>query len=585
MNNTGRILFFVLFFVQLSFSNDILSKNFIDLDSIKSDIDLLLDYNNLAKEIKNKSDRAEFYSDISFALYSETLNLESDTKIALSQYTSLINDLEGRLGIENTSISYDLGAPIIEYSFKPLSINRKNIKDGVHFEQANLMKEQYLKLVRYSDKIIDICDKRVDELLSLLDQTSLDRLYNGADLDKHIFVMNFSNLSNNKKYDKFISTFSDIIVNRYKDRDDISVMYSGDIEPDLRDIVNGENNTRLLIDGSFSIDGYDININFKVYDINDWSLKTNQSLSCDIRDIDCVYDNFLWNIKNSVDPLIFNQTYNDFSDDKKKVLNKENLNNFIDDKDDDLFSVLLEDFVVQKDYSFDVNYKNMGINNDSDSKSQTFDLSDYPGGIQNKKDLSESLLRVLHEFLLNPYNISIDKLEMAPNEYDNGYIDLFIPVTYSIKRLDLKKGIKKFPYNTLDSRDDIYVIEFLYDNYLFDSKSISSLNQHERELFPVLFFANRDGNIQKIVIDSWDSKYDHLLFGDYDVSRVNSFKSLFSVMESNKNMNLNINPNKEKIDYKITMPVSILDNYTRMTVKIFTREELDNYLPVSELKF
>ena len=228
------------------------------------------------------------------------------------------------------------------------------------------MKEQYLKLVRYSDKIIDICDKRVDELLSLLDQTSLDRLYNGSDLDKHIFVMNFSNLSNNKKYDKFISTFSDIIVNRYKDRDDISVMYSGDIEPDLRDIVNGENNTRLLIDGSFSIDGYDININFKVYDINDWSLKTNQSLSCDIRDIDCVYDNFLWNIKNSVDPLIFNQTYNDFSDDKKKVLNKENLNNFIDDKDDDLFSVLLEDFVVQKDYSFDVNYKNMGINNDSD---------------------------------------------------------------------------------------------------------------------------------------------------------------------------------------------------------------------------
>ena len=50
-------------------------------------------------------------------------------------------------------------------------------------------------------------------------------------------------------------------------------------------------------------------------------------------------------------------------------------------------------------------------------------------------------------------------------------------------------------------------------------------------------------------------------------------------------MNLNINPNKEKIDYKVTMPVSVLDNYTRMTVKIFTREELDNYLPISELKF
>ena len=51
MNNTGRILFFVLFFVQLSFSNDILSKNSIGLDSIKSDIDLLLDYNNLAGKV------------------------------------------------------------------------------------------------------------------------------------------------------------------------------------------------------------------------------------------------------------------------------------------------------------------------------------------------------------------------------------------------------------------------------------------------------------------------------------------------------------------------------------------------------
>ena len=157
MNNTGRILFFVLFFVQLSFSNDILSKNSIDLDSIKSDIDLLLDYNSFAKEIKDKSVQAEFYSEISFALYSKTLNLENNTKITLSQYTTLINDLENRLDIKNTSISYDLGAPIIEYNFKPLSINRKNIKNGVHFEQATLIKEQYLKLVRYSEKIIDIC--------------------------------------------------------------------------------------------------------------------------------------------------------------------------------------------------------------------------------------------------------------------------------------------------------------------------------------------------------------------------------------------------------------------------------------------
>ena len=76
-----------------------------------------------------------------------------------------------------------------------------------------------------------------------------------------------------------------------------------------------------------------------------WSLKINESLSCDIRDINCVYDNFLWHIKNSVDPLIFNKVYDDFSNDEKKIIKKEDLDkSMISDKDDNLFSVLLEDF-------------------------------------------------------------------------------------------------------------------------------------------------------------------------------------------------------------------------------------------------
>ena len=93
------------------------------------------------------------------------------------------------------------------------------------------------------------------------------------------------------------------------------------------------------------------------------------------------------------------------------------------------------------------------------------------------------------------------------------------------------------------------------------------------------------GNIQKIIIDSWDTKYDHLLFGEYDVSRINSFSPLLSVIQSDKNMNLNITKKEQEITYKVTMPVSVLDNYTRMTVKLFTRAQLDSYLPISELKF
>ena len=59
------------------------------------------------------------------------------------------------------------------------------------------MRDQYLELSRYHHKIINICEDRVDELLSLLDDNSLSRLFGETVLDKNIIVMNFNNLSNN----------------------------------------------------------------------------------------------------------------------------------------------------------------------------------------------------------------------------------------------------------------------------------------------------------------------------------------------------------------------------------------------------
>ena len=50
-------------------------------------------------------------------------------------------------------------------------------------------------------------------------------------------------------------------------------------------------------------------------------------------------------------------------------------------------------------------------------------------------------------------------------------------------------------------------------------------------------------------------------------------------------MHININKKDKTILYEAAMPVSVLDNYTQLTVKIFTRRDLDLYLPINELKF
>ena len=400
--------------------------------------------------------------------------------------------------------------------------------------------------------------------------------------------MNFNNQSNNEKYDKLISVFPDMIINRYKNRDDISVTYSGSIEPDLRKIIKSDDNNsvRYLIDGSFIIDGYNIIINFKVYDINDWSLKVNRDLSCDIRDIDCVYDSFLWNVKESVDPLVEYEIYDDFSNIKSQIMSKIELDSSdISIKSSNLFMPVLEDFAIQKDYSFDINYKDMGINGSESVKTQSFDLSNYPNGVQTRKELLADLVKRLNSFLTNPYSIDVGELDMEVNKLDNSYVDLNISISYSFKKRDFEKLIKNMPYNTLKSNNNSYTVEFLHDNYLFDVSSINQFNNHSRELFPVLFFANKKGDIQKIIIDSWDNRYDNLLFGDYDVERVDKFSQLYSIIKSDKNMHFNINKNKVVINYNTTMPISILDNYTQLTIKIFERSDLDSYLPINELKF
>lgn len=578
------LIFTFLLLIQPIFSN----TDYFFIDTLNADIQLLLDYKNQSKQYNTKAEKAKYFNDISFAIYDQTLNLQENTKTVLLEYSALINNLEERLNIELTSISYNLGAPFIRNNFKHIAINRKNLKNNLHISQTDLIKNQYLELARYHFEIIDICEKRVDKLLSMLDENSLDRLFNEKLLNKNIIIMNFNNQSNNEKYDKLISVFPDMIINRYKNRDDISVTYSGSIEPDLRKIIKSDDNNsvRYLIDGSFIIDGYNIIINFKVYDINDWSLKVNRDLSCDIRDIDCVYDSFLWNVKESVDPLVEYEIYDDFSNVKSQIMSKIELDSSdISIKSSNLFMPVLEDFAIQKDYSFDINYKDMGINGSESVKTQSFDLSNYPNGVQTRKELLADLVKRLNSFLTNPYSIDVGELDMELNKLDNSYVDLNISISYSFKKRDFEKLIKNMPYNTLKSNNNSYTVEFLYDNYLFDISSINQFNNHSRELFPVLFFANKKGDIQKIIIDSWDNRYDNLLFGDYDVERVDKFSQLYSIIKSDKNMHFNINKNKVVINYNTTMPISILDNYTQLTIKIFERSDLDSYLPINELKF
>ena len=453
--------------------------------------------------------------------------------------------------------------------------------------QVNTLKDQYLSLVRYYHQTIDLCESRVDELLGMLDRSSLDRLIEDVTIEKHLIVMSFNNVSKNEKFDELSSIFPDMIVNRYKSRDDVQVNYSGKIDPDLRKIPSFDNAVdKFLIDGEYLIDGYEIKVKFKVYKVNDWSLIKDAHIICDIRDLECIYDSFLWKLKNIVDPLIDYEKYDDFSETTKKVINKVRLDSIDQSlRNENLFTPLLEDFAVQKDYSFDIKYKDFSLDQTDAIKTQVFDLAKHPNGIVSRKDQQKNLLTKIESFFEDPYKIDIGELDMVLNPTDLSYVNLDVLISYNINKRDFEKTVKKMPYNVLKSTKTSNVFEFLNEDYLFENEFISVLNSHEKELFPVLFFTNKGGEIQKIIIDSWDNRYDRVLFGDYDVERQNNFTQMYSIINDNSDIQINLSNKKQVVNYKVVMPVSLLDNYTQLTVKVFTREKLDKYLPINELGF
>ena len=148
-----RLLFTIFFLFQAVFS----ASEYFLVDTLNSSVDSLLQYDQHSKKFSTKIEKVKFFNDISFSLYDKTLNLQENTQDILIQYSALINNLEERLNLQKTSISYSLGAPSIDIQFKQMPVDRKNLKNNTHYSQLESLKEQYLELARYHHQIIDIC--------------------------------------------------------------------------------------------------------------------------------------------------------------------------------------------------------------------------------------------------------------------------------------------------------------------------------------------------------------------------------------------------------------------------------------------
>ena len=114
----------------------------------KNDINILLNYKELAKIIKDPFEKSKFYSAVSEALSVKTKGLEIDFDYKITKMKNLIKFYEDEMGYK--SFETEINPPLEEIMiYKPLIISKDNIENNLFLKQTQVVLSQYVKSKKY----------------------------------------------------------------------------------------------------------------------------------------------------------------------------------------------------------------------------------------------------------------------------------------------------------------------------------------------------------------------------------------------------------------------------------------------------
>ena len=395
-----------------------------------------------------------------------------------------------------------------------------------------------------------------------------------------IYLMEFENMQNDFTNSHLTEALPDLIKENYKFREDIRVEYAGDIRPYLKPTDLGEENSirGLIINGRFQTINDEFFVEFEAYDIQDWKRLVSRRIFCPVHDIICVHDGFLIAIEKSISPFLTNaldidatisnlEQYPKREIPKSHDLDSDSNNGNLDNLNDLNEEGLDELGTGQKQGQYgDRYYREFNFANIS------------PDPNFSKKQNSESLITILDQILTNPYNVLIGELSLYPDPDRAGNMRGEIPITYSVRSALTQELFTSLPHDKLMDANGNVILQFPNSSFIFDELLLEKLALMKYQLMPVIFFNNRIGGIQFIILDSWKEKYKYLEFQKISMITENQFKPLFALTPGSDNIQLNLDVSSQEVEYNFSIPHEAIGDYTKVTVKFMPEVELDALL-------
>jgi hypothetical protein len=392
--------------------------------------------------------------------------------------------------------------------------------------------------------------------------------------------MEFENMQNEFTNSHLTEALPDLIKENYKFREDIRVEYAGDIRPYLKPADPVEENSirGLIINGRFQTIDDEFFVEFEAYDIQDWKRLVSRQVLCPVHDIICVHDGFLIAIEKNISPFLTNALDIDATilsleqTPKREMPKGHDLDAFGEDGK-------LENLNSLNEEGLDGLGKGQKQGQYGNRYYREFNFADIsPDPNILKKQNSERLITILDQILTNPYNVLIGELSLYPDPEIFGNIRGEIPITYSVRSVLTQELFTSLPHEKLMDAGGNVILQFPNSNFIFDELLLEKFALMKFQLMPVIFFNNKIGGIQFIILDSWNEKYQNLELQKISMLTENQFKPLFALTPGSDNIQLDLDVSSQEVGYNFSIPHESIGNYTKVTVKFMPEVELDALL-------
>jgi len=394
-----------------------------------------------------------------------------------------------------------------------------------------------------------------------------------------IYLMEFENQQNEFTNTRLTEALPDLIKENYKFREDIKVEYAGDIRPYIEqkewskeDPIKG-----LIINGRFQTINNEFFVEFEAYDIHSWKRLVKRQILCPVHDIICLHDGFLIAIEKSISPFLtdaldIDATISSLKQKPKKRSYRNDLDKRRESKNLDKSSDLNESL------SNNFSGENRKQGQYGNRYYREFNFKDISKDINfSKEQNTESLVTILDQFLTNPYDVIIGELSLIPDLERPGYMKGEIPINYSVRSALAQELFHNLPHEKIMDEMGL-IMQFPNSNFVFDDFLLDKLALMKYQLMPVIYFNNKIGGIQFIILDSWNEKYNQLELQQIPMLLEDQFKPLFALTPGVDHIQLNLDISSQRVTYQFSIPHEQIGDYTKVTVKFMKEEELDELL-------